>query len=220
MSAGIWTSMAGGLMGSEAAGGASDEQRKRQLHERAEAIEAARPTAKELKALDDQHAFNIRDIERREKLLASIDPALIEAGNQALGLLQGKEVKGLDPVRKRREQQREQLKQRLRDELGPGFETSTAGAQALAQFDQATEESMFQIRDATLGRLLGTAQNVQGLASIQGNLGQLLGEQQARGQIRSRQVNAMLGTPVTAPSGRFVRDALTAQTISSTGEAM
>jgi len=219
LAGGAAASLAGGILGAGAAGDASQAQLEEQRRMREEAKAAAKPTAAELKALNDQNAANTRDLERREKLLASSDPALIEAGRQALGLLQGKEVKSLDPIRKRREQDREKLKQRLRDQLGPGFETSTAGAQALNQFDQATDENLFQAQSQQLGQLLGVAQNVQGLASTRGNVDAFIQNQQAIHSIKSRQVNAITGTPITATPGKFVQQALLGQTLSGIGGA-
>lgn len=80
-----------------------------------------------------------KNIARQEKLISQIDPTIIEASQQALKLLRGEESSTLAPVRAQRDRQRQKLLNSLREQLGPGAETSTAGIQALTKFDAETD---------------------------------------------------------------------------------
>lgn len=102
-------------------------------------------------------------IKDQEAYLKSFDPVFQKAGSEALALLQGKEAAVLAPIRRQRQIQREQLKGRLRQQLGSGFETSTAGFQALNQFDQQTNDMETMAQQNTLNQFMGYAN--QGLAA-------------------------------------------------------
>lgn len=197
------------------------------------ALAAAEPSPEEITQLDRAVELNEQDIARKTKLLESADPAIIESGRQALRLLQGEEAKTLDPLRRQRQEDRVKLEDQLRGQLGAGFATSTAGIQALNDFDQGTSSVLAQEQDRSLGRLLGIATQVtqtQGLAGSvarAGTLGGLFGRQQ------ERRVAAIQGTPITpfagapfvgdiqrgrttqAAIGQFTRGATTAITLGS-----
>lgn len=78
------------------------------------------------------------NLARQERLISEIDPTIVEASKQALRLLRGEESSTLSPLKKQRDQQRQSLLNSLREQLGPGAETSTAGIQALTKFDMET----------------------------------------------------------------------------------
>lgn len=202
-----------GGMGASAANKAAANQLKIQQQNRAEAMALAAPTADEIATMHEQNAVNERDISRKESLLASADPALIEAGKQALGLLKGENIQSLEPLRQQREQQKEVLKSQLRNQLGEGYETSTAGIQALSRFDQATSQTMFDATNQRLGTLLGVAQNTEQYGNLSPNMQTMSSLLQSQNAIRTRQTNAALGSPITANSGAFVGQAVQAQTM-------
>lgn len=114
-------------------------------------------------ALDQQG----QNLQRQSDLFASIDPAIMEASQQAFQLLQGQDAKSLAPLKASRERQRKQLVDRLREQLGPGAETSTAGMQALNQFDQQSSDQLFQAQESSMGNLFGMAsQGAQNRSSL------------------------------------------------------
>lgn len=116
-----------------------------------EGIEPA--TTKSLAQQDQAIAAQERNLGRLEKLAAEIDPAVIEASQQALALLRGEESKTLSPVRKQREMGRQKLLNTLRERLGPGAETSSAGMQALNAFDAETDQLLAGAQQSALGQL-------------------------------------------------------------------
>lgn len=79
------------------------------------------------------------NLARQEQLIAQIDPTIIEASQQALKLLRGEQSSTLAPLQRQRDMQRNKLLNSLREQLGPGAETSTAGIQALNRFDAETD---------------------------------------------------------------------------------
>ena len=159
---------------------------------------AAADNPHEIAQLEQSVRMNERDLARREQLIASADPALIEAGKQALALLQGKEAATLGVVRKQREQQKTQLQNTLRQRLGTGFETSTAGIQAMAAFDQQTDSLIAQEQDRTLGRLLGVTQDTAGRYGTQENVRSAAGLAGQYGNIANRRISAITGQPINA----------------------
>ena len=180
---------------------------QQRLQERALRLSQASP--QELASIQQILGLQQKTIAEGEKalqadkeLLASVDPALKEAGKQAYELLQGKEAAALGVIRKQRDNQRGQLAETLKNRLGAGYETSTAGAAALAAFDQQTAETLQGAQQQTLGSLLGLSAQVrpdvvgktQSLYSTAANIGAigLAGQQ----NIAARNVNALLGSKV------------------------
>ena len=79
-----------------------------------------------------------KNLSRQEQLISQLDPTIIEASQQALRLLRGESSSTLAPIQAQRDQQRQKLMNSLRQQLGPGAESSTAGIQALTRFDAET----------------------------------------------------------------------------------
>src|SRR5690606_36516284 len=100
-------------------------------------------------------------IARQNQLLEAVDPALKEAGSQALQLLQGKEAAALNPIRQQRERDRKKLEENLARRLGSGFRTSSAGIEALSRFDQSTSEMLFNAQNTTMNQLLSLSASVR-----------------------------------------------------------
>lgn len=172
------------------------------------ALEAAEPTPEELAQVDRAVQLNEQDIARKTKLIEASDPAIIESGRQALRLLKGEEARTLDPIRRSRQERRQVLQDRLRSQLGSGFETSTAGIQAISRFDQETDTLLAQEQDRSLGRLLGVAERTtqqQGLAGAAGRSAQLA---QLIAAPQRRRLAAITQTPLTQFAGApFVQQA-------------
>ena len=148
-------------------------------------INAAK-SPQEIRALKEAQMRQGRSLARQSKLFDSLDPAIMEASQQALQLLRGEEAKSLGPLKQQREQQRKALVDRLREQLGPGAETSTAGTQALNQFDQETSQTISGAQQEGINQMFGIGQagaqgrsalnqGAQSLAGIGGMFGQSAG---------------------------------------------
>jgi hypothetical protein len=160
---------------------------------------AAANSPQELAALTQALERQGSALDRQEKLFQSIDPAIMEASKQAFQLLQGQEAKSLAPLKASRQRQRQKLMDRLREQLGPGAETSTAGIQALNQFDQQTSEQLSGAQERSIGNLFG-----MGLQGEQAKLG--------RGQLINQGIGqtANIGGMFGQSAGRAAQTALAA----------
>lgn len=194
----IGSAIAGGKA-AEAQGAISMAQMQEAQRTRALAQQAAEPSAAELFELQRQSDVSGRAIARQEELLKAVDPALIEAGQQALGLLRGEDAKSLEPVKRQRTRQRQLLENQLREQLGSGFSTSSAGFEALNRFDEQSADVLAGAQERTLNQLLGTARAVRPSQSeLVGLAGAPLAAQQ---NIAQRRVGAILGTPTVGTAG-------------------
>ncbi len=129
---------------------------------------AAQPTAEELAFREARLNSLTRDIARRQETLEQLVPEI-----QAL--IGGRESRTLAPLREQQSRQRAQLEQRLRRQLGSGFATTTAGQQALREFERQSQLATAQAQQQTLGQLT----QVRGAFGGTPGLGtqQLLGQQ-------------------------------------------
>lgn len=98
-----------------------------------------------------------KNISRQEQLISQIDPTIMEASQQALKLLRGEDSSTLAPLKNSRNQQRQQLLNTLRAQLGPGAETSTAGMQALSKFDTESANVFAGAQQSSLNQMGQTA---------------------------------------------------------------
>jgi len=183
----------------------------------------------ELRALTAALRQQETGLNRQAELFASLDPAILEASQQALKLLRGEDASALAPIKNQRAQQRQALLDRLREQLGPGAETSTAGIQALNQFDQETTNVMSGAQQQGLSQLFGIAQGGavnrgalgEGAMAL-GNIGGMFGQRAGRmsnARINaeglkqgafSNLINAQTGAAASAGS-QFVSDQLKGQ---------
>lgn len=164
---------------------------------------AAAPTDYEINQLDQAAKTNENEIARKQKILDSADPALIEAGHQALNLMQGQSAAALGPIQRQRAMQRQQLQDRLRKQLGNGAETSSVGQQALQRFDLDTSDMMNTAQQQTLNNFLNVSANASNANMLNSNItlgGSLAG---ARGNIASRETGAAstAASLLQAPAG-------------------
>lgn len=180
--AGAAATTVGVIGGAVAAGDEAEARASSQNQLRRQLLKTAQPTAQELSAIRSETEIADRQIKRQERLLESVDPALKEAGQQALALLQGKEAAALAPLRRRRREQRTRLENQLRQQLGAGFETSSVAQEALTRFDVESQETEQAAQTETAAKLLGIQQ--QGLAARQGAEATISG---ARGVAAERQ---------------------------------
>ncbi len=154
-------------------------------------------TTSGLLALDKDIANQERNLGRQEQLIAQIDPTIIEASQQALKLLKGEQSSTLAPMERQRAQQRQGVLNSLRERLGPGAETSTAGMQALSRFDSETNNLLAGQQQSALHGLGGIAgqfnsirpdmlREISGLSGF-GQAKTGLGFQRANGLFNARQ---------------------------------
>lgn len=197
----------------QGAAAAQQEMAKRVWKEQKQLID--RTTVQGLASFDRDIKNQERNLSRQEQLIAQIDPTIVEASQQALRLLRGETSSTLAPINEQRNMQRQKLLNTLREQLGPGAESSTAGIQALTRFDSETNQLMAGQQQNALQMLGGVAgqfnstrpdvfREVMGLSSLnQGRTG--LGFQQADALFRARQ--PMLGTAGGQFAGQAVRGA-------------
>jgi len=180
-----------------------------QKETREKALAFAEPSVQELKSIQQLSETRLLflneqlgNINKQQELLNAVDPALKEAGNQALQLLQGKEAASLSPIKNERQRKRQALENQLAQRLGPGFRSSSAGIEALNRFDDSTDTLLTQAQQSTLNTLLQTSLAARPDVGLEfSRLGQLqsafLGQEiSARQNIPARQVSAISGTPV------------------------
>lgn len=184
---GFMSGLTGAGAVADAQGRAAQAQFGQQQADRSQAMKLMMPTDAEIQQLQQAMAVNQQGIDQSQKLLASVDPAI-------MSILQGGDSPMLAPIKNQRAQQRAQMEQDLEQQLGPGYKTSSAGIQALNNFDQQTSNVMTQAQQATLGQygqLQGMfhGQQQQGIGNISALTGQQYGWQGA-------QMNALMGTPV------------------------
>lgn len=162
--AGIGAGLGGAVGGMLDGSGASDaaeaqqeaaqrwfEHVERQKSEALNLINTPSQMAAHDQALHGQEA-NVR---RQEALVASLDPNIIEAGKQTAQLLQGHAAPVLQQLQTQRNQQRTQMLDQLRTHMGPGAETSSAGQQAMQQFDLQTANIMSSAQQSYLDKVSG-----------------------------------------------------------------
>lgn len=114
-------------------------------------------TVEGLASFDRDIANQEKNLSRQESLIGQIDPTIIEASQQALKLLRGETSSALNPLQNQRNMARQKLVNNLREQLGPGAETSTAGIQALNRFDSESSNIFGQAQQQALGQLGSTA---------------------------------------------------------------
>lgn len=112
-------------------------------------------TTQALASLDRDIKNQERNLSRQEQLISQLDPTIIEAAQQALKLMRGETSSTLAPLQRQREMQRQKLLSSLREQLGPGAETSTAGIQALNRFDAETDSLFAGAQQQALSNLGG-----------------------------------------------------------------
>jgi hypothetical protein len=205
-----------GQEAADAQGQIAEAQLNQQRSDRDRSVAAAEPTPQEIAQLNRAIALNESDVIRKEKLLASSDPALIEAGKQALELLNGAEAKTLGPLKSKIAKEEQTLRQRLAAQLGPGYENTTAGLQALQAFNEQSSNALSTAQNQTLGQLLGVAQDTSSRYGNQTNIANAGTFSSLFGNQSARRVNAITGSPITNAGAQFVGDLQSARNAQQT----
>lgn len=189
-----------GIMGDNAASAAQDQanaQLDQEKQDRTLAQQYANNPA-QLAALQEAITTNQQDISNKQKVLASVDPALIEAGKQALQLEQGKSAASLAPIQNQRAAGRSALQSQLQQQLGSGYATSSAGIQALNNYDQQTSNLMNNAQQSAISTYLGSAQNSANTNSLSNATNALTGISNGYGSMSANAIGALRGTPISS----------------------
>lgn len=136
---------------------AAAQQRAAQQFYNQRAPQVQNLTTAGLASFDKALAAQDKNLARQEELVAQIDPTILEASQQALKLLRGEQASILGPAKQQRDMQRNKLLASLREQLGPGAETSTAGIQAINRFDAETNQLLAGHQQSALSQLGGIA---------------------------------------------------------------
>jgi hypothetical protein len=216
---GLVSNLVGGKMQADAQSDIAKSQQAQAQSDRDLAMKYATPSVAELAQLDKQYKMQDAELARQEKLISAIDPAVMEAGSQALKLLRGQQSAMTQPILDQRARQRQDLVARLRDQLGPGGEASSAGTNALNQFDEQTSGLIAGANQDALKTVLGTITANKpnpAVAFEEGN--QTLS---TLGGFSNRAVAAARGTPLTPYAGApFVGAAYQGAQVAGLGQGL
>lgn len=232
-------SIAGAAIGANAKQGIASAQQAQAASDRAAAMSYAAPTAQEIQQIGDRinqqqryQAVQEASVQRDTQILGSLDPALVQAGQQAQKLMSGQNAAILAPMKQQQTYERNQLQQKLAAQLGPGWQTSSAGQAALQSFDM---QSNLQTQQAQMSAFNNVSQflnyGIQSSNAINNTdrmgfeTGSNMSAQTltAMGNIQKRQTEAITGTSKAmqdTAGGQFAGQAATASMISGIGSSV
>lgn len=231
------TSYFGAKKAGEAQQNMSMAQLAAMIEQRNLAMSAAAPTANELALqesqlnyLADYYDQSQQNLDRSFALADAIDPTITEAAKQTYSLIRGQDSAALDPYKAQVERDRTRLTNQLRDQMGGGFAGTSAGQNALRQFDIRSNEALQIQRDQKLGQLLGIASGGMDMFANVGaqtnnaasTFGALSGNTLSGLQnTQNRMVNAINATNIAPYAGaQFVGDAASGAALSGLGSAL
>lgn len=195
----------GGTVASMSAGSkAAKAQRKEAERQRAailaqgkenqeKALALAKATPEELAVLTRANASAVSALDREEKLLAALDPTIMEASQQALKLLRGESAGATQALMNQRQVQRQSLVNSLRSQFGPSAETSSVGQRALQQFDMESNTMMTQANSNAFNQVFGAASADYGARTQRANEG-LQNVGRGYSALQERLLNTQLNT--------------------------
>lgn len=247
-------SLFGASQQAEAAEAAASEQAKVAREQmalekkfREQAIGFAAPTTKEWNMYNQrvaqyEKAYAMADgmlQQQKQQIEKTYGSAIIEQGNQLLASMKGQESAVEKTYSQSRQRDRARLEQQLIDRLGPGALTSSAGLQALGQFDQQTSDQQALMKDQLLTNAVNRLSGLQGTQSnavssfvnINGQLDSMSkGLQSTLDQFQVRRANAASGaasgtaqmTPfgVNTAGAQYVGQGIMGGAISNLGQSI
>jgi hypothetical protein len=181
-------------------------------------------TVSGLANFDKALASQEKNLARQEQMVSKIDPTIIEASQQALRLLRGESASTLKPLNDQRSMQRQKLVNSLREQLGPGAETSTAGIQALTRFDSETGQLTSGAQQQALsnvGNIFG--QFSAGNPNIDASIGNFANLAQGRSGLQMQQANMyqQAYAPMLQTAGaQYTSDVMRGQQSSAFGQQL
>lgn len=237
MAVGAVAQVAGGIMGANAQQNIASAQQAQAQANQQLALSYAAPTAQELTQLQGQiqnqaryQAVQQAGVARDTQILNSLDPALVTAGQQANAMLQGKQAAIIQPMLQQQNVQRQQLQSSLAAQFGPGWASTSAGQQALTNFNmsanvqtQQAQMSAFQQISEFMGFNTAQATNLQNSMNQSFQTANNMSAQTLQGMntIQERQEQAVLGTnqaKLQTAGSQYAGDAATANMISGLGK--
>lgn len=159
---------------------------------KSESMKYADATPEELNALSRNYDAAGTQLDREQRLMDAIDPSLMEASKQALGILRGNTADVNKPMMDMRNSQRQNLVNSLRSQYGPGAENSSIGQKQLSMFDMGTNSMFQQNQQQSLSQLFGIAGSNAGAAGVQQGIAGLQQVGQGYGQLQERKLNTSL----------------------------
>lgn len=150
---GAATSLAGSFMGAQSAQNAAKAQEEaannynKFLQGQQQKALALVNNPADMAAYDQALHAQEQVVQKQQALAESLSPNLIDIGKQLHGLLNGQSAPVLDNLKNQRALQRQQLVERMNQQMGPGGQTSSAGIQALNQFDTETSNVLSQAQN-------------------------------------------------------------------------
>jgi len=173
----------------------------------------------ELAALRQSLDLQLGAVNKQASLFEALDPAIMEASQQALKLLQGQEAQSLAPLRQQFARDEQALRNQLREQMGPGAETSSAGIQALSELKFRQQQGLASTQQQSLAQLFGMGQSgAQGRGALNQSIGGITDIGSAFGNIANRRVGAITGTSqgvVGSAGSRFTEQTLRGQASSA-----
>lgn len=191
-----WTQLAGmglSLAGQQQMGAANQSMGMAQQNaagsEQNMAMGAVAPTPASIQNMQQMTDTAQSNLQRQQAVLASADPAMISLGQQTLAMMNGQRQVGTNAVLQTNiNQARNNMQRQLQQQLGPGWAQSTAGQQAMQQFELNASNSLQSNQQNTINQNMG----ILGGISQQG-LGQSYGMFQGIGQQNLAQQQQSLG---------------------------
>lgn len=147
----------------------------------------AQMSPQEMTAYDQTLQAASSQLQQQQRMMASIDPAIMNASKQILSVLQGGQTGIGNAMGAQRNAQRAELVNSLRAQYGPGAESSSIGQKQLQSFDRDTASLGAQGQSQTLGSLMGV---VNGAPNLNTGLAGLSGAGQNFGSVQNRQIGA------------------------------
>lgn len=184
---------AGSVIGGMADVAAGNASRETAYGLKDNAMRLAAPSAGEIATMDKMNQAASYNLQRQQAILSSVDPAVMEMGKQTLAMLRGEKETGTNSLmRNQIAQNRQALQDKLQKQLGSGWATSTAGIQAMNQFDTQTADALQANQQNTIGQYMGfmspfAQQGVQQSFGMYQNLGTM------QDNIQKRQIGALEG---------------------------
>lgn len=191
----LWNDISGNSAMAAAQQRAADAQLAQQRSDRGQALNFVTPGPQELAQMQQAISLNSQDIARRQKLIDSADPALLEVGKQTLAMLQGKEAAGTTGYNSQRARQKAQLQNTLAKQLGPDYANSSAGIQALSAFDSETANNAGVQQQNAINSYLGYLAPIS-MGGQQQGISNSSTLAQMYGNIGTRQANAITGNRI------------------------
>lgn len=126
-----------------------------QQQARQQAIGFATQDFGQMAAIQNQFAMSKSLLDNQIGNLQQQQALFQQVGSQASELMSGKSAASLAPLQAQQDRAKQQLENHLRDQLGSGFAATSAGQEALARFNQQSQETMVGAQQQAIGQYLG-----------------------------------------------------------------